>query len=68
MSKQKGPSYEEAMQELSQIVETLSAGNVSLDDMVKLYERGDALSKHCLAILDGYEARLDVVDAAEAAQ
>ncbi len=53
-------SYENAIKELEEIIEKLSAGNASLDDMMKLYERGTALTKHCQTILDAYEKRLEI--------
>lgn len=54
--------FEAAMEELEGIVEKLSAGTASLDEMMKLYTRGMELSKHCQTILDGYEAKLEIVD------
>ena len=59
-------TFEQAMARLDEIVEQLAAGNIPLDEMVKLYEEGDRLSKHCLGLLDGYEARLGTLDAGEA--
>ncbi|MDD4075710.1 MAG: exodeoxyribonuclease VII small subunit [Eubacteriales bacterium] len=57
--------YEEAIKEMEQIVETLSSGNISLDAMMELYERGLALSKHCQSLLEAYEAKLEVVETGE---
>ncbi|MDO5110904.1 MAG: exodeoxyribonuclease VII small subunit [Clostridia bacterium] len=59
--------YEEAVKELEQVVEALSSGNISLDAMMELYERGLALSKHCQGILEAYDAKLDVVETGEKA-
>ncbi|MEG1547795.1 MAG: exodeoxyribonuclease VII small subunit [Clostridia bacterium] len=55
-------NFEQAIKRLEEIVTKLSSGNLPLDEMVKLYEQGDALSKHCLELLDAYEARLDKID------
>lgn len=61
----KDMKYEEAIKEMEQIVETLSSGNISLDAMMELYERGLALSKHCQSILESYEVKLEVVETGE---
>ncbi len=57
----KAANYEKTYEELSQIVEKLSNGNLPLEQLVTLYERGEALSKECLKILDGYEARIELI-------
>ncbi|MGJ8582957.1 MAG: exodeoxyribonuclease VII small subunit [Marinosulfonomonas sp.] len=40
-------SFEDAMQELEQVVGQLERGDVPLEDSIKLYERGAALKKRC---------------------
>ncbi len=55
-------TFEQAKDKLDGIVEKLSSGNLPIDQMVKLYEEGAELSKHCLGLLGAYEARLDQVD------
>lgn len=40
-------SFEQAMGELEIIVRKLEEGNVNLDDAIALYEKGDALRRHC---------------------
>lgn len=57
----KPATYEKTYEELSKIVEKLSDGNLPLEELVTLYERGEALSKECLKILDGYEARIELI-------
>lgn len=47
MSKVENMSFEEAMAELETLVGQLESGNVPLEESIKLYERGDALKKHC---------------------
>ncbi len=61
----KDMKYEDAIKELEQVVESLSAGNISLDAMMELYARGLALSKHCQSVLEAYDAKLDVVETGE---
>ncbi|MCF6273495.1 MAG: exodeoxyribonuclease VII small subunit [Rhodobacteraceae bacterium] len=40
-------SFEDAMAELETLVGQLESGDVPLEQSIKLYERGDALKKHC---------------------
>ena len=40
-------SFEDAMKELESVVGMLEAGEVPLEDSVRLYERGAALKQHC---------------------
>ncbi|MBL4807125.1 MAG: exodeoxyribonuclease VII small subunit [Rhodobacteraceae bacterium] len=40
-------SFEAAMSELEKVVGQLETGSVPLEESIKLYERGDALKKHC---------------------
>ena len=40
-------SFEDALRELEQIVHKLEAGDVPLEDSIRIYERGAALKAHC---------------------
>lgn len=51
-------SYEQARDELIGIVTRLEGGQVGLEDGLTLWERGEALARHCSAWLDGAQARL----------
>ncbi len=44
--------YEEAFKELENIVAALESEQRSLDESMALYERGQALVKHCGQLLD----------------
>ena len=46
------------MKRLEEIVEALESGNAPLDDVMKLYEEGVAISKECLAYLSNAEVKL----------
>ena len=61
MAKKK-QNFEDAMRRLEENVSALSDGNLPLDDMMKLYEEGRALSRTCLAQLEAYEGRLEAVE------
>jgi exodeoxyribonuclease VII small subunit len=51
-------SYEQAFAELESIVATLENEQRSLDESMALYERGQALVKHCAKILDKAELKV----------
>jgi exodeoxyribonuclease VII small subunit len=53
------PSYEEAREELIEVVRTLEAGGTTLEESLALWERGEALAKLCQEWLDGARKRLD---------
>jgi exodeoxyribonuclease VII small subunit len=53
------PSYEEAREELIEVVRTLEAGGTTLEESLALWERGEALAKICQQWLDGARKRLD---------
>ncbi len=49
-------SYEEALQELQDVVEALERGDQSLEEAMRLFERGRQLLQHCTQLLT--QARL----------
>ncbi len=51
-------SYEQAFAELEQIVMVLETGEHTLNEGVNLYERGQALARHCAALLEGAELKI----------
>jgi exodeoxyribonuclease VII small subunit len=51
-------TYEQAFAELERVVATLEDGQASLDESVELFQRGQALAKHCANLLE--QARLKV--------
>ncbi|MEQ1735195.1 MAG: exodeoxyribonuclease VII small subunit [Rhodoglobus sp.] len=52
-------SYEQARDELMQVVTELEQGSVSLEDSLVLWERGEALAGRCEEWLKGAKARLE---------
>jgi exodeoxyribonuclease VII small subunit len=61
--------YEQARDELVEVVRKLEAGGTSLEESLALWERGEELAKVCRHWLEGARARLDSALAArEAAQ
>ncbi len=53
--------FEAALQELESIVTRLERGDVSLEDSIKIYERGEALKGRCDALLREAEARIEKI-------
>ncbi|WP_461023443.1 exodeoxyribonuclease VII small subunit [Thalassiella azotivora] len=60
-----GLTYEQARDELVQVVQRLETGGVALEETLELWERGEALARRCRRWLDGARARLDAAVAAE---
>ena len=55
----KSLTYEQARDELVEVVRKLEAGGTSLEDSLALWERGEALADRCQTWLDGARQRLD---------
>ena len=53
-----GMSFEDALKALEDVVRKLESGDVPLEESISLYERGEALRKHCQARLDAAQARI----------
>jgi exodeoxyribonuclease VII small subunit len=64
----RGLTYEQARDELLDVVRRLEAGNSTLEEALSLWERGEALAKVCQDWLDGARARLDAAKAADNGQ
>ncbi|GAA2941629.1 MULTISPECIES: exodeoxyribonuclease VII small subunit [Glutamicibacter] len=55
----KNLSYEQAREELMNVVNQLETGGVPLEASLALWERGEALAAHCENWLNGVSERLD---------
>jgi exodeoxyribonuclease VII small subunit len=53
------PTFEEAQRELDAIVERLERGDAGIDELTKLWERGEELYQLCVAKLDGVRGRIE---------
>ena len=53
MASAKQLSYEAARDELAEVVSKLESGKASLEESLKLWERGEELAKICQDWLDG---------------
>lgn len=52
-------TFEEALKELEDSVAKLEEGNLTLEETLKLYERGRALSDYCQQVLEKAELRIE---------
>ncbi|MBT2969473.1 MAG: exodeoxyribonuclease VII small subunit [gamma proteobacterium symbiont of Ctena orbiculata] len=60
--KQKTPSFEEAMKELEALVESLEQGDLSLEESLKSFERGVALTRICQTSLQDAEQKVRMLN------
>ncbi|MFJ5729490.1 exodeoxyribonuclease VII small subunit [Streptomyces paradoxus] len=60
--------YEQARDELIEVVRRLEAGGTTLEESLALWERGEELAKVCRRWLEGARARLDAALAEEATE
>ncbi len=54
-------SFEEALAELEKIVQRLEAGDVPLEDSIRIYERGAALKAHCESKLKAAQLKVEQI-------
>jgi exodeoxyribonuclease VII small subunit len=57
----KKPEFERSLARLEEIVRKLENTNLSLDDAMKLFEEGVALSRDCQKQLEQAEGRVEVL-------
>ncbi len=60
-TKQAELSFEEAFDQLEQVVQRLEGGDLPLQEALALYERGMGLANHCQGLLDQAELRVTQV-------
>jgi exodeoxyribonuclease VII small subunit len=59
MSEQPALSYEEARDQLVEVVRTLEQGGTPLAESLALWEKGEELARTCQQALEGARERLD---------
>jgi exodeoxyribonuclease VII small subunit len=64
VAEREGLSYEQARDELTNVVKRLEAGGLSLEQSLDLWERGEKLAAICSEWLEGARARLTAAMAA----
>ena len=58
---QEAPSFEEAMAELEELVETLEQGDLSLEESLKSFEKGVELTRTCQQSLKEAEQKVRIL-------
>ena len=58
-------SFEVALRELEDIVSKLESGKAPLQESITIYERGEALKRHCEGLLKAAEARIEKITLAQ---
>ena len=61
------PTFEEAQRELESIVERLERGDAGVDELTKLWERGEELYRICATKLDVVKGKIEELRALEGA-
>jgi exodeoxyribonuclease VII small subunit len=56
-----GPKFEAAMARLEEIVHALEAGNLSLDDSLRVFEEGTGLLRLCTRRLEEADRRIEIL-------
>lgn len=54
-------SFEDNLKELEEIAKNLESGNLNLDEAIKEFEKGMALSKKCTEKLDEAEKKINIL-------
>jgi exodeoxyribonuclease VII small subunit len=57
----KPPDFEQALAELEGLVERLERGDVPLDEALRTFERGVALTRHCQACLQAAQQKVEIL-------
>tara|TARA_B100001741_G_C16513684_1_gene581079 strand:- start:488 stop:757 length:270 start_codon:yes stop_codon:yes gene_type:complete len=53
--------FEEAMDQLNEIIQGLETGEIKLSESVDKFELGSELAKHCKKLLDNAETRINAI-------
>jgi exodeoxyribonuclease VII small subunit len=53
--------FEDCLARLEQIVSALEAGNLPLEESLKVFEEGVGLARHCARYLDAAERRIEML-------
>jgi exodeoxyribonuclease VII small subunit len=58
---EKNQNLEEKLKELEQIVQSLEKGQISLDESLRIFERGVELYQNCRETLEGAEKKIKIL-------
>jgi exodeoxyribonuclease VII small subunit len=57
----KSPDFEQALAELEELVQRLEHGDLPLDEALKAFERGVALTRQCQASLQAAQQKVEIL-------
>jgi exodeoxyribonuclease VII small subunit len=57
----RAPDFEKSITELETLVETLEAGDLSLEESLKAFERGVRLTRECQTALETAETKVEIL-------
>ena len=55
------PTFEQALEELEEMVDTMESGQLPLEKLITSYERGAELINHCETVLNDARERLELI-------
>jgi len=58
-------TFEQALENLEEIVSAIEAGEIGLEESIAKYAEGIKLIKHCRGVLDAAEKKIQLLTAAE---
>ena len=58
-------TFEEAMQELEKLVDSLDKGDISLDEAIAAYDRGSQLKDYCQKKLHDAKMKVETIQVSE---
>ena len=58
-------TFEEALQELEKLVDSLDKGDVSLDEAIAAYDRGSQLKDYCQKKLQEAKMKVDTIQSSD---
>ena len=56
-------SFEQALEALEEIVDSLESGNVALEESIQIYQRGNLLRLHCETKLKDAQSKIERCEA-----
>lgn len=60
-SRKKTPNFEQSLKELERLVESLEAGNLSLEDSLQAFENGVRITRDCQEALRTAEQKVSIL-------
>lgn len=62
MAKKNQNTFEEKLERLDTIVQQLDSGELSIEEMMKIYEEGMNLAQECRSYLENAEQKIEIIE------